>query len=298
VTTPDGGSCLVTNAGTNGKFAGVMDLDVGDGEVRGIQYHLLPIFEDLLAPDSEMQDYISAMRSSVYGEDIVESRTQAYRFSPARSGKTFGEILGEKLAIADRTLYRRGNFMGTWDQLICDALRYEYNAEITLSPGFRWGTTVLSGEWISMEDVMTQTAMTYGETYVQEMTGETILTILESVADNLFDPDPYFQSGGDMVRVGGLDYTIDPSRPLLERISSASLDSGEALDPVKTYRVAGWAVVGEPPEGRLIWDIVRDYLLGQRDQDNVIRIRKMYHPTLVGVADNPGVSSYPGKLAG
>jgi sulfur-oxidizing protein SoxB len=188
--------------------------------------------------------------------------------------------------------------MGTWDQLICDALRYEYNAEITLSPGFRWGTTVLAGEWITMEDVMTQTAITYGETYVQEMTGEAILTILESVADNLFDPDPYFQSGGDMVRVGGLNYSIDPSRALLERIGSATLSSGEVLVPGKTYRVAGWAVVGEAPEGRLIWDIVRDYLLSQKDQDSVIKIGKMYHPTLVGVADNPGVSSYQGELAG
>ena len=297
VTTPDGGTCLVTNAGTNGKFAGVMDLDLGDGEVRGIQYHLLPIFEDLLEADGEMETYISGVRSSGYDENIVESRAENFRFNPARSGKSFEEILVEKLAVADRTLYRRGNFMGTWDQLICDAVRYEYDAEISLSPGFRWGTTVLAGEWITMEDVMTQTAITYGETYVREMTGEAILTILESVADNLFDPDPYFQSGGDMVRVGGLDYTIDPSRPLLERIRSAILDSGQALDPARAYRVAGWAVVGSPPDGRLVWDIVREYLLSQKGQDNVIRINKVYHPTLVGVSDNPGVSNYQGKLA-
>ena len=143
---------------------------------------------------------------------------------------------------------------------------------------------------------MTQTSMTYGETYVQEMDGKTLMEILEGVADNLFDPDPYLQSGGDMVRVGGMDYTIDPSKPLLSRISEARLDSGEAIEPDKTYQVAGWAVVGPHPEGRLIWDVVRDYLLSQRDQDNRISIPKMNHPTLVGVGDNPGIADYEGEI--
>jgi sulfur-oxidizing protein SoxB len=296
VTTPNGGTCMVTNAGTNGKFVGVMDLDVTQGKVLGMQYHLVPIFEDLLEADSKVQEYIDGVRSGMYTEQIVESRAEAFKFNPVRIGKTFEDILSEKLAIADRALFRRGNFMGTWDQLICDAMRQEYKAQISLSPGFRWGTTVLSGEWITMEDVMTQTAMTYGETYVQDMTGEAILTILESVADNLFDPDPYFQSGGDMVRVGGLDYTIDPSKPLLERIIDARLDSGESLDPQRTYRVAGWGVVGDHPDGRLIWDVIRDYLMTRKDENNVIHIPKENHPTLVGMSDNPGVTDYQGKL--
>ncbi len=296
VETPEGGICMVTNAGTNGKFVGVMDFDIGEGEVKGMQYHLVPVFENLLKPDPEMNTFLTELRASIYDESVIESRSESFYFNPQRVGKTYQDILEEKLAIADRALYRRGNFMGTWDQLICDAMKHEYKAEVTLSPGFRWGTSVLSGEWITMEDVMTQTAMTYGETYIQEMTGEALLTILESVADNLFDPDPYFQSGGDMVRVGGLDYTIDPAKPLLERISAVTLDSGETLDPAKTYRVAGWAVVGPHPDGRLIWDVVRDYLLSQRNQQNVIEISKMNHPTLVGVADNPGVADYEGKI--
>lgn len=296
VKTPNGGTCVVTNAGTNGKFAGVMDLDISQGKVQGMQYHLVPVFEDLLEADAEMSKQVSAVRSMVYDENIVESRSDQFKFDSYKVGKTFDSILVEKLAIADRTLFRRGNFMGTWDQLICDALQHEYDAEITLSPGFRWGTSVLKGEWITMEDVMAQTAMTYGETYVQDMTGEAILTILESVADNLFDPDPYFQSGGDMVRVGGMDYTIDPSKPLLERIITTSLDSGQQIDPTKTYRVAGWAVVGSPPAGRLIWDIVRDYALSEKDSDNVIKIAKVYNPTLVGVSKDPGVTDYQGDL--
>ena len=296
VTTPGGGTCMVTNAGTNGKFVGVMDMDIGDGKVNGMSYHLLPVFDDLLEADKEMEGYISALRMAEYNDSVVESRNPEWKFSSARIGRTYQEILEEKLAIADRALYRRGNFMGTWDQLICDAIRHEYKAQISLSPGFRWGTSVLQGEWITMEDVMTQTACTYGETYVQEMTGEALLTILESVADNLFDPDPYFQSGGDMVRVGGLDYTIDPSKPLLSRISNIVLDDGTSLDPAATYTVCGWAVVGDAPDGRLIWDIVRDYLATQKDSENIIRISKMNHPTLVGVADNPGVADYGGEL--
>ena len=296
VTRPDGGLCMVTNAGSNGKFVGVMDLDIGEGGVNGMRYHMMPVFENLLAPDPEMAAFIRDLRSTVYDGNVMESRSPDHQAHPDRIGKTYEEILREKLAIADRALYRRGNFMGTWDQLICDALKHEYDAQVTLSPGFRWGTSVLPGDWITMEDVMTQTSMTYGETYLQEMTGKTLMEILEGVADNLFDPDPYLQSGGDMVRVGGMDYTIDPSKPLLERITDARLDSGEAIEPEKTYRVAGWAVVGPHPDGRLIWDIVRDYLLGQRGQDNRIVIAKMNHPTLVGVGDNPGLADYEGKV--
>ncbi|MXZ81400.1 MAG: thiosulfohydrolase SoxB [Gammaproteobacteria bacterium] len=297
VATPNGGSCLVTNAGTNGKFAGVLDIAFADGQVAGMAYHLLPVFDALLEGDPGMAELVSEIRSRSYDESVVECRAPDYRVHPGRLGRRYDEILSEKLAIADRTLYRRGNFMGTWDQLICDALKHEYGCQIALSPGFRWGTSVLEGEWITMEDVMTQTAMTYGETYVQEMTGETLMTILESVADNLFDPDPYLQAGGDMARVSGMHYSIDPSRPLLERITEAVLDSGERIEADGVYAVAGWGVVGDYPEGRLIWDIVRDYLVSQRGEDNVIRIPRMYHPTLIGVSGNPGITDYEGVLA-
>ena len=296
ITNPDGETCLVTNAGSNGKFVGVMDLDFDDSGLAGMQYHMLPVFDDLLDADPEMEAYISGVRSATYDDKVVECRAPDFQVNASRVGKSYAEIVGEKLAKADRALFRRGNFMGTWDQLICDAMRHEYDAQVTLSPGFRWGTSVLAGEWITMEDVMTQTAMTYGETYVQEMTGETLLTVLESVADNLFDPDPYLQSGGDMVRVGGLDYTIDPSKPLLERITQATLENGETIVPDGVYTVAGWAVVGDYPDGRLIWDVVRDYLVNNRNSDDVIEIPRMFHPTIVGVRDNPGIADYDGEL--
>jgi sulfur-oxidizing protein SoxB len=209
----DGNECLVTNAGSNSKFVGVMDFDIQDGKVKGMDYTMRPVISEWLPEDKEMAAYINQMRQTKYDENIVESRNSKRFFYPARVGKTFEEILGEKLAIADRTLYRRGNFMGTWDQVLCNALRHEYDADIALSAGVRWGTSTLKGDWITMEDVMTQCAMTYAETYVMEMTGAEIINMLEGVADNLFDPDPYLQSGGDMVRVGGLDYTIEPAKP-------------------------------------------------------------------------------------
>ncbi len=296
VETPNGKACLVTNAGTNGKFVGVLDIKIGAGQEKGMAYHLLPVFDSLIESDPDMSRLVSSIRTQIYQDSVVESRAPDRKVQPARLGFRYDEILSEKLAIADRTLYRRGNFMGTWDQLICDALMHEYDAQIALSPGFRWGTTVLAGDWITMEDVMTQTAMTYGETYVQEMTGETLLTILESVADNLFDPDPYLQAGGDMARVSGMHYSIEPSKPLLQRITEAVLDDGERIIAEGTYMVAGWGVVGDYPDGRLIWDIVRDYFLAERGADNVIRIKKMYHPTIIGVFDNPGIKDYEGIL--
>ena len=293
----EGGKCLVTNAGSNGKFIGVMDFALEEGKVKGIDYKMLPVFENLLPADKEMEAYLSQMRSTKYDEKIVESRAEDRFFHKDRVGKTFDEILSEKLAIADRTLYRRGNFMGTWDQVLCNALRKEYNADIAMSAGVRWGTTTLKGDWITMEDVMTQCSMTYGETYANEMTGEALLNVLEQVADNLFDPDPYLQSGGDMVRVGGMDYTIDPSKKLYERISDARLDNGEPIDPKKTYKVAGWAVVNRTPEGRLMWDVVRDYILANKGADNVLKLEKINDPKLIGIADNPGIADYPGELA-
>ena len=293
----DGGTCLVTNAGSNGKYVGVMDFDIQDGKLRGMDYRMLPVMSDLLPADKEMEAYITQMRQTTYDENIVESRSSKFFYNKDRVGKTFEEILGEKLAIADRLLYRRGNFMGTWDQILCNALRHEYGADVALSAGVRWGTTTLKGDWITMEDVMTQCAMTYGETYVSEMTGKDLMNILEGVADNLFDPDPYLQSGGDMVRVGGLDYTIDPSKPLYQRITDARLDNGHLIEPEETYKVAGWASVGSAPDGRLMWDVVRDYILATKGKDDVLVLPKINHPRLVGVADNPGIADYPGAVS-
>jgi sulfur-oxidizing protein SoxB len=292
----EGGTCLVTNAGSNGKFVGVMDFEFAEGKLKDMHYKMLPVFADQLPADKEMEAFLTQMRSKKYDEKIVESRAPDRFFNQDRVGKTFEEILGEKLAIADRTLYRRGNFMGTWDQVLCNALRSEYGADIAMSAGVRWGTTTLQGDWITMEDVMTQCSMTYGETYMNEMTGEQLLTVLEQVADNLFDPDPYLQSGGDMVRVGGMDYTIDPTKKLGERITDARLDNGEAIDPAKNYKVAGWAVVNRTPEGRLMWDVVRDYIVKNKGEDNVLKLAKINHPKLVGVSENPGFADYEGEV--
>jgi len=290
-----GNQCWVTNAGSNGKFVGVMDLDIGDGTLKGLRYKMLPVISDWLPPDKEMEAYISQMRQTRYDENIVESRRKELFFNKARVGKTYDEILSEKLAIADRTLYRRGNFMGTWDQVLCNALRHEFKADVALSPGLRWGTSTLEGDWITMEDVMAQCSMTYAETYVTEMDGAALVNMLEQVADNLFDPDPYLQSGGDMVRVGGLDYSIDPFKPLGQRILAAKLDNGQAIKAGCKYRVAGWATVNRTPEGRLMWDVVRDYILAKKGADNLLKLAKINHPKLVGVKGSLGIADYPGE---
>ena len=292
----DGGECWVTNAGSNGKYVGVMDFDIQDGKIKSMEYNMLPVITNWLDADKEMDAYITQMRQAKYDDKIVESRASDKFYNKSRVGKTYEEILSEKLAIADRVLYRRGNFMGTWDQVLCNALRHEYKADVAMSAGVRWGTTTLKGDWITMEDVMTQCAMTYGETYVAEMTGKELLSVLEGVADNLFDPDPYLQSGGDMVRIGGMDYTIEPSKPIGERITDARLDNGHVIEMDKTYKVAGWASVNRTPEGRLMWDVVRDYIVAARSSDNVLRLPKINHPKLLGVADNPGIADYPGEM--
>ena len=293
----EGNQCLVTNAGSNGKFLGVMDFDIADGKIKSMNYEMLPIFSDALPADKELQAYIDQMRNTRYDKNVIESRVKKMYYNKNRVGKTFKEILDEKLAIADRTLYRRGNFMGTWDQVLCNALIEEYKADVALSAGVRWGTTTLEGDWITMEDVMTQCSMTYAETYVSEMTGHDLLNILEQVADNLFDPDPYLQSGGDMVRVGGLDYTINPAKPLYERITDARLDNGHLIEADQKYKVAGWAQVNRTPEGRLMWDVVRDYILKNKGKDNVLRLKKVNHPKLVGVMKDPGIADYPGEAS-
>jgi sulfur-oxidizing protein SoxB len=259
-----GGKTLVTNAGSNGKFLGVMDLDVKDGKVRDFRYRLLPVFSNLLAADKEMQAYIDQVRAPYKAK------------------------LDEELAVAEETLYRRGNFNGTFDQVICDALNKVNDAQISLSPGFRWGTTVLPGQKITMDNVMDQTCITYPETYRREMKGSEIKAILEDVCDNLFNKDPYYQQGGDMVRVGGLDYVCEPGADFGKRIANMTLDDGTKIDADKKYMVSGWATVGAKSPGRPVWDVVADYL---RDQKTV-KIKKLNTPKLVGVKGNPGIADY------
>jgi len=292
----EGNTCWVTNAGSNGKYIGVMDFDIQNGKVKDMHYQMLPVFDNAISADKEMQAFIDQMRKTKYDKKIVESRARKYFYEQSRLGKTYKQILDEKLAIADRTLYRRGNFIGTWDQIICNALRWEYDADIAMSAGVRWGTTTLKGDWITMEDVMTQTSMTYAETYVASMTGKEVKTIIEQVADNLFDPDPYLQSGGDMVRLGGLDYTVNPFKKLFKRITDIRLDNGDKLKDETVYQVAGWALVDRIPEGRLMWDIIRDYLVANKDEDDVLRLDKINVPKLIGVRKNPGIADYDGKL--
>ncbi|MBT4449609.1 MAG: thiosulfohydrolase SoxB, partial [Gammaproteobacteria bacterium] len=274
-----GHDCWVTNAGSNGKYIGVMDFEIDKG-IKNMNYKMFPIISDWLKEDKEMKAFINQMRETTYDDKIIESRSSEFFYNKKRVGKTYKQILEEKLAIADRTLYRRGNFMGTWDQVLCNALRHEYGADVAMSAGVRWGTSTLKGDWITMEDVMTQCSMTYAETYVSEMKGKDLMNIIESVADNLFDPDPYLQSGGDMVRLGGMDYTIDPSKKLYERITDARLDNGHLIEPETMYKVAGWASVNAAPDGRLMWDIVRDYIIASRDKDHVLRLPKINHPKL------------------
>ncbi|MCH7981608.1 MAG: thiosulfohydrolase SoxB [Proteobacteria bacterium] len=263
------GKTLVTNAGSNGKFLAVLDLDIGKGRVKGYHYRLLPVFPDLLPADPEMQAHIDAVRAP------------------------YLEKLNEPLAVAESLLYRRGNFNGSFDQVLCDAMMAVGGAEIALSPGFRWGTSVLPGDTVTMERLMDQTAITYPETYVRDMTGSEIKTILESVADNLFHSDPYFQQGGDMVRLGGLNYTCDPLATMNSRISELTLDDGRTLDAGKKYKVAGWATVGSQSPGPPVWDVVAEYLRAEP----TIRVTKINTPKLKNVSGNPGLSDYSGIVA-
>jgi S-sulfosulfanyl-L-cysteine sulfohydrolase len=256
-----GGKTLVTNAGSMGKFLGVLDLELSKGAVKDVRYRLLPVYAGLLKPDGAMQALIDRVR------------------------KPHGARFAEKLAVAYGLLYRRGNFNGTMDQLICDALRHEFDAEIALSPGFRWGNTVLPGQPITMEDVLSETAITYPEVYVQEITGAQIKALMEDVCDNLFNPDPYYQQGGDMVRVGGMDYACAPAESIGKRISDMILDNGRRLEADKTYKVAGWASVN-PQHGKPVWDLVANYLRGEK----TAKPKKLNQVTLKGVSNNPGVS--------
>jgi sulfur-oxidizing protein SoxB len=255
-----GGITLVTNAGSNGKFLGVLDLDLAKGRVNDVRYRLLPVFSELLKPNAEMQALIEKMREP---------------HAAAATGK---------ITTADQLLYRRGNFEGTVDQWICDALRSEFDAEIALSPGFRWGVSLLPGQPLTMEDVMAETAITYPETYLQRMTGSQIKDVLEDVCDNLFNADPYYQQGGDMVRVGGMTYTCTPAESVGRRISGIKLSNGRAIEAGESYKVAGWASVSAQ-NGMPVWDVLAKHLRSPKTPDG-----RGAGVTLRGVDDNPGIA--------
>ena len=228
---------VIIASGSNGKFVSRVDLDVRDGQMLGFKHKLVPIFADVITPDPDIADLINAQRAP------------------------FADQLSEVIGQSEGLLYRRGNFNGTWDDLICQAMIEEREADISLSPGVRWGPSILPGQDITREDIWNVTSMSYGKVYRTEMTGEFIHIILEDVADNLFNPDPYYQQGGDMVRIGGMGYRIDINKSQGERISELTLlKTGEKIDPSKVYIVAGWASVNEGTEGPQIWDLVENYI--------------------------------------
>ena len=259
-----GGVTLVTNAGSNGKFLGVLDFSVKDGKVSDMRYKLLPVFSDLLPADPTMASLLDKLRSP------------------------FEAKLAQPLAITESLLYRRGNFNGSFDQLILDGLMKIKDAPIAFSPGFRWGTSLLSGQTITTEHLMDQTAITYPYTTTTLMKGEMLKTILEDVADNLFNPDPYYQQGGDMVRVGGLQYALDPSAGAGKRISEMRL-GGKLIDAQATYKVASWAPVSAEAKdlgGEPIWDLMTTYLKDIK----TVKASPLNMPLIKGVADNPGMA--------
>jgi len=249
-----GGTTIVTNAGSNGKFLAVLDLDVTDSGVRGYEYRLLPVFANALRPDEAMSALITKLRAP------------------------YASKLGEKLAVTEGLLYRRGNFNGTLDEVILAAVKASTDCEIAFSPGFRWGTSVLPKEAVTVEDVMNATAITYPYVTVNELTGEAIKALLEDICDNLFNPDPYYQQGGDMVRIAGLQYTCTPGSPIGKRIDNLTL-RGKPLDASRRYKVASWAPVAEDASGKAIWDVVIPYLRAQK----VVKPPAVNRPRLVGI---------------
>jgi len=258
------GTTLVTNAGSNGKFLGVLDFDVNNGKVAEWRYKLLPVFSNMLPADPEMDALITKIRAP------------------------YAAKLAETLAVTEGLLYRRGNFNGSWDQLLCDALIEAQGAQIAFSPGFRWGTSLLPGDAITRELMMDQVAITYPYTTVTDMSGEMIKTVLEDVADNLFNPDPYYQQGGDMVRVGGLTYACEPGAAMGRRIQDMRLD-GRPIEPGKTYKVAGWAPVSEEAKSagnKPVWEVVEQWLKAR----GRVSPRKLNTPNLIGMAGNRGMA--------
>lgn len=255
-----GGKTIVTNAGSNGKFLGVLDFNVVKGNIQDFKYRLLPVFSNFLKPDAEMDKLITTIR------------------------EPFESKLNEKLGTTADTLYRRGNFNGTFDQLIVDALMDVKGAEMAFSPGFRWGTSMLPNTDILMENLMDQTATTYSQSTLTEMKGSQIKAIMEDVADNLFNPDPYYQQGGDMVRVGGMSYAIEPNAKMGNRIQDMRLD-GKLIDANKSYKVAGWAPVAEGATGEPVWDVVATWIKDKK----IIPSIKPNTPRIIGMDGNPGV---------
>ena len=261
-----GGQTLVTNAGSNGKFLGVLDFDVKNGKVADYRYKLLPVFANMLPADKDMDALISKIRSPYEAK------------------------LSEQLGVTEGLLYRRGNFNGTGDQLIVDALMEAQGAQIAFSPGFRWGTTLLPGQPITREWLLDMTATTYSYATLTEMKGEMLKTVLEDVADNLFNPDPYYQQGGDMVRVGGLTYACDPTAAQGKRISDMRL-KGQPIDASKNYLVAGWAPVAEEASkagNKMVWDVVEDWL---KAKGGKVAPRQPNQPKLTGGLPNPGYAA-------
>jgi sulfur-oxidizing protein SoxB len=258
-----GGVTLVTNAGSNTKFLAALDFDVKGGKAVDFRYKLFPVFSNLIPADPVMSKLITKVRAPYEAK------------------------LNEKLATTEGLLYRRGNFNGSFDQLILDGMIAQKNAEIAFSPGFRWGTSLLPGQAITRENLLDQTAITYPYSTVTEMSGETIKTILEDVADNLFNPDPYYQQGGDMVRVGGMQYTIDPAETAGKRITDMRL-KGKPIEANKMYKVAGWAPVSEAARDAKtepIWDVIERHL---RDI-KVVKAVQLNEPIIKGVSNNPGM---------
>lgn len=250
------GETIIVASGSNGKFVFRVDLDVRDGQMMGFRHKLIPIFADVIEPDKDVAALIDEQRAPFQNE--------------------LSEVVGK----TDSLLYRRGNFNGSWDDLICDALISEREADIALSPGVRWGPSILPGQDITREDIFNVTSMTYGKAYRTEMTGEFLHVVLEDVADNLFNPDPYYQQGGDMVRVGGIGYRIDVTKPQGDRITDMTLlKTGKKIDPSKSYIVAGWASVNEDTEGPQIWDVVEDHIRAQ----GTIKLDPNNSVTVVGV---------------
>ena len=244
---------LILSSGSHGKYLGRIDLDVKNGKVVDFSSNLIPIFSDIIEPDPEMSDLIDTLRAPY--------ETECNR------------IVGE----TETLLYRRGNFGGPWDNIICDAIIEKRNTEISLSPGFRWGTTILPGQKITIDDIYSQTSMNYPEVYRTEMTGETIKNILEDVCDNIFNPDPFFQQGGDMVRVGGMSYTCRPKNPMGKRIGDLTiLATGDKIEPSKKYVVGGWGSINSDVQGPAIFDMLENYIsekkLVKPNYENTVKI--------------------------
>jgi sulfur-oxidizing protein SoxB len=261
-----GGKTMVTNAGSNGKFLSVLDFDVKGGKVADFRYRLLPVFANMLPADAAMDALITKIRAPYEGR------------------------LGEVLAHTEGLLYRRGNFNGSGDQLLLDALMDVQGAEIAFSPGFRWGTSLLPGQAITREWLMDMTATTYSYATVTEMSGEMLKTVLEDVCDNLFNPDPYYQQGGDMVRVGGLQYSCNPTATAGKRIEDMRL-GGKPIEASRSYKVAGWAPVSEEAAragNRPVWEVVEQWL---KAQGGKVTPRKVNEPKLTGGLPNPGYAA-------